>query len=293
MATTSSPMSPKHYDKYTYTSKRKNERDASSSPRAGATNKNSNHTTSTNTTAFAVDDTPAKLAPNTFGFSIAEDGVLMHRAVAPPRYLIKPAVAFGMGRALSLRETPGKDRGGVSSATAAWEKLKWVAGNDLDDEELAMLYWDSLHALLIHYGITDPVEVARIQIVWKKRQMHLPLEFTSLDSPMVLPPQRQHPKHQGISKPQETDLVKPTGGAKPTTPGRGASSNNGFGSGARRSATPPASSIGGGGGGVPLTPTSPRRALDRPLQPDYKKKLSWSNKPKVDSNRGSHPAVLH
>ena len=210
MSSSSLRESHSPYDKFTYPTKRKAEKNTVSSPVRGL--------------AFHhMQEEPPQYAPlplTKHGFAIAEDGVLMHRAVSPLRYHISDPMTRS---ALPL---PGDNVKG----TTAWDKLLSCAGNDLEEDELYMLYWESLQALLTHYGITNPVEIARIQIVWKKRQAQAQrsAECTS-SAGGVVPLQGsgtpQLGKERGRAPPQYADATskKPTYKKRPvwTTQGKG------------------------------------------------------------------------
>ena len=61
---------------------------------------------------------------------------------------------------------PTAERG----ANAAWQRLVRLAEGDFNEEELSMLYWDTLRKLLLFYSIDEPMDVARIEITWKTLQ---------------------------------------------------------------------------------------------------------------------------
>eukprot|EP01065_Artemidia_motanka_P014909 TRINITY_DN18773_c0_g2_i2.p1 TRINITY_DN18773_c0_g2~~TRINITY_DN18773_c0_g2_i2.p1 ORF type:complete len:534 (+),score=143.73 TRINITY_DN18773_c0_g2_i2:45-1604(+) len=55
-------------------------------------------------------------------------------------------------------------------AAAAWDRLCDAARGDFSSEELGFLYWETLCQLLGFYGITEPCDVARIELRWKELQ---------------------------------------------------------------------------------------------------------------------------
>ena len=176
--------SPRHYDKFTYAVKRRNEKDTPSPthPRSGCREKSPGHL--------------APLAINRDGFAVAEDGSLQSRVVSPPRWLhIETAVpqqhpVIGAARALAASHTasPARFVGTVTSPTGKtsrsapvaegpivdpWATLVARAAGDLTEEELTVLHWDTVVGLLSHYKISHPIDVAKAQLQWKQRQMQL------------------------------------------------------------------------------------------------------------------------
>eukprot|EP00659_Diplonema_papillatum_P016064 gene16064-24596_t len=64
----------------------------------------------------------------------------------------------------------GPKPGDVPSVDCAWLRLLHAARADFSGEELSMLFWDTLSKLVSFYGITEPMEVARIELTWKEIQ---------------------------------------------------------------------------------------------------------------------------
>ena len=94
---------------------------------------------------------------------------------SPSRRLHQPA---GPSETVELPPAPTSD---------AWERLVGLARDDFSPEELAMLYWDTLSRLLNMYGVTEPMEVARIEITWKEIQA----VRSTIDNPTTSHPQQQ------------------------------------------------------------------------------------------------------
>lgn len=144
-----SPGSPKHYDKYTYAVKRKPEGETDS-PKGSMHKK-----------PVGPADGPAALMLNRDGFAVAEDGSLMSRVVSPPRYL------FYNPRGVAAASTSPSS--GAASSKDPWQLLVERAAGEMSEDELTFLEWETVLGLLHHYKIDSPVDVARAQLVWKKK----------------------------------------------------------------------------------------------------------------------------
>jgi hypothetical protein len=238
----SPPRSPRHYDKFTYSLKRRPEGDSESgcapcsprsAPRAG--------------TYEAVIAGVAPLMLNKDGFAVAEDGSVQCRYVSAPRYsapsiAMVPVPMAVMSRPIydhAVLTSPSKSTEiapiplslGVSeivpsTEVEAWRRLLMVAGRDFTEEEITMLNWETLAELLAHYKIVNPIDVARIQLQWKRRQGQLPSDaagplpitdaegFTYVSSPMLVRyPNRGSPNRTFASEER-----------RPTSPRRGTES---------------------------------------------------------------------
>lgn len=148
-----SPGSPKHYDKYTYAVRRKPEAETES-PK-GSTHKRRGGT----------EEGPAALMLNRDGFAIAEDGSLMSRVVSPPRYLFYNP----HGAARQASSSPLEAASPAAGAKDPWQQLVDRAASEMSEEELTFLEWETVLGLLHHYKIDSPVDIARAQLVWKKK----------------------------------------------------------------------------------------------------------------------------
>jgi hypothetical protein len=200
----SPPRSPRHYDKYTYASKRRPEglEEAPLSPNGAVS-----HAQRHSARGHAYDAVVAGVAPlmtNVDGFAIAEDGSIQSRFVSAPRfsapsiamvpmpYAHIPAQAIRQGSVDGLH-TPQRVHGALlspakiapvqynvvsevvpSQDAEAWRRLVMIAGRDFKEDELAQLNWETLSELLTHYKVHNVVEIARIQLAWKRRQGLLP-----------------------------------------------------------------------------------------------------------------------
>ena len=149
---------PRNYDKYTYALKRKPEKEAS--PPSSAAKLNG---------AFV--DAKTGLLPlslNRDGFAVAEDGSLMSRVVSPPlSFAPIPVAGYTAPSLAGIAKSPAKAK---PSPIDGWLRLVQSAENELSEEEIALLQWETVQGLLTHYGITNPVDVARAQLVWKRKQ---------------------------------------------------------------------------------------------------------------------------
>eukprot|EP00760_Papus_ankaliazontas_P033220 PhM_4_TR6244/c0_g1_i1/m.86657 len=119
-------------------------------------------------------------------FALDEAGRIMHRAVVPPRDLrrVDEGDCVITARQSVVVEKPQQQDSPSRRRTAttappqhiedAWGRLVALSRDDFDEDELILLYWESLHVLLVdHYNMHDPLEIARIQIAWKQRQPQL------------------------------------------------------------------------------------------------------------------------
>eukprot|EP01062_Namystynia_karyoxenos_P059829 TRINITY_DN5124_c0_g2_i1.p1 TRINITY_DN5124_c0_g2~~TRINITY_DN5124_c0_g2_i1.p1 ORF type:complete len:660 (+),score=92.83 TRINITY_DN5124_c0_g2_i1:127-1980(+) len=55
-------------------------------------------------------------------------------------------------------------------STDAWARLAGRAKGSFSETELTVLYWGTLRDLAVHYGLSTPVEIAAIELEWKRRQ---------------------------------------------------------------------------------------------------------------------------
>ena len=200
----SPPRSPRAYDKFSYALKRKPEGKGDEwTPRRAEMYRGS-----------AYEACVAGVAPlmtNADGFAVAEDGTVQSRFVSAPRFsapsiaMVPVPMAVYPGSPLTgtrhqLRRVmspsdpmqalvipPIPYSLGVSeivpnSEVEAWKRLVMVAGRDFREAELGELSWETLSDLLVHYNIRSPIDIARIQLAWKRRQGLLPSDS---DAPAV------------------------------------------------------------------------------------------------------------
>jgi hypothetical protein len=163
------------YDKFSYAVKRKPERETPSptgTPKSPGSPGNKSG--------------PHALALTRDGFAISEDGSLMSRVVSPPRASFGPAGAVGFAssnptvvpvtpaRLAAPFNSPASTHKGGSSAAAKradpWGALIHAAAGKLSEDDVVMLSWDTVADLLEHFGITNPIDVGRVQLTWRRKQ---------------------------------------------------------------------------------------------------------------------------
>jgi hypothetical protein len=261
-----SPSSPKHYDKFTYAVKRKPENEADAP--VGRSLKASN-----GKAGNAIAPGLQPLVLNRDGFAISEDGSLVSRLVSPPRFtpnvgttavgitshaattlqtnaMSASAIGATMGRSPARgtpqRGTPVKSPSATPHLAAgdAWEKLVDACGEDMTEEELALLSWQTVVGLLEHYGFTSPIDVAKCQLQWRERNT----TFGGVVDESV-------PEHHGGD---ESVLLYTAPASKPLQQA-------------------PIQQIAYG------RPSSPRAQSKGKYVPDSKKPLNWASKSRVDS----------
>jgi hypothetical protein len=155
---------PRNYDKYTYALKRKTEKDTPS-PKGSSNN------------LKKLVDPKSGLAPLTMnrdGFAVAEDGSLQSRVVSPP---LRSNAANSVHAGYTAPYLSGSNGAASPNGAAAkperdgWARLVSAASAELSEEEISLLQWETVQGLLAHYGITNPVDIARAQLVWKRKQL--------------------------------------------------------------------------------------------------------------------------
>ena len=77
-------------------------------------------------------------------------------------------------RAPSIPQAPTPSK--LQIGDEAWERLVVLARDDFTEDELGMLFWDTLSKLLMFYSIEEPMEVAKIELKWKSIQSGRPAE---------------------------------------------------------------------------------------------------------------------
>lgn len=285
------PLSPRHYDKYTYSTRRRPERDSPPRERSPARSQfGAARRQPTEYEACIAGVAPLLKTPD--GFAIAEDGTLMSRFCSPSRYGA-PAVALvsipvtviartaqganggdngiptsvtGTTAVFQNRTSPitatglvpytprGFDTNAYSIEIDSWKKFCLAAGRDFSERELLDVTWDTLSQLLRHYGFVNAVENARIQLIWKRKNGG-GAEGTASSS-LVLPSDRS--------------LLSPIAGDAFYVPAASLQS-------------PLAISSPGAKFDRPLSPRRQGHEADRVI-PDHKKPLPWGHvQAKIDS----------
>lgn len=178
-----SPKSPRHYDKYSYAAKRKLEKESEEVPQVFPSprrNLGLGPVASRTATCSLV-----PLFPSAEGFAIAEDGSVSSRFVSPPRFSPAPIAMVSMPVSVDSTQI-GPGRGTIAYVSTpcqeqtvlkpkereTWQKLIQMAAIDFNEEEIEELSWDVIADLLRHYNVFSAVEIARIQIEWKRRQLN-------------------------------------------------------------------------------------------------------------------------
>ena len=268
-----------HYDKFTYAVKRRPE-DATPSPSGSP----SRHRDAAATKA------PGALTLNRDGFAIDESGFLMSRVVSPPRYTwrhgasgvfgathptvtVVPAAqgsgTYAVAGGSAVASVVGTSRsnsavGGGSSHPDPWGALVTAAAPDLSEAEVAILSWDTLLGLLQHYGLAhNKLDVAKVNLVWKKKQKELGNDAGSEVPSSV--PAAAGGDHSAAAA-DATLLVCAAPPARAASPSSDPALR-----------TAPIQQIAYG------RPQSPRRGGR--FTPDRHKKTQWTSGPKIDTGR--------
>ena len=298
------PASPLRYDKFSYAVKRKPERE----------------TASPNGTAKGALDKSAgqnglqPLSLTRDGFAIAEDGSLMSRVVSPPRWTPGNGPVVFASTAPTVAMSPSSVpmtpiRGGFAAPPASpattvkagssaaaksadpWSALVRAIEGKLSEDELVMLSWETVADLLDHFGIVNPVDVGRVQLVWRRKQDLVSGNDVSSD----VATRGGASTHQPSEFDGEESLSV-GGGMGAGTPPRQLDMSAGNGAGgacndnvlvySSPSAKPleqkPIMQIAYG------RPSSPRRKGR--FVPDHKKPLQWTATSKIDTGRGTRPS---
>lgn len=185
---------PRHYDKYTYSARRRPE-----GPEDNLSLASPNRRSFAQRPPTAYEACVAGVAPllkNSHGFAVAEDGTVQSRFVSAPRFSA-PSIAMvpvpmcvvpSPNATHRILTSPPTSPNQIQATTLgravteivptteveAWKRFAAVASRDFTDEELGQLNWDTMVELLQHYQIRNPIDVARIQLAWKRRQGMLP-----------------------------------------------------------------------------------------------------------------------
>ena len=145
----------------------------------------------------------APLLKNADGFAIGEDGTVQSRFTSAPRYSM-PQVALVP---IPMQVVPSSQNAASGSTAAAvvpravvtgmrssgtegveyeaWNRLALAAQKDFSPDELGALNWETIVELLRHYNFTNPIDAARVQLAWKRKQGLLPSDTAdALMSPM-------------------------------------------------------------------------------------------------------------
>jgi hypothetical protein len=168
------PSSPLRYDKFSYAVKRRPEKDTPS-PHGSFHELKSPSRSENGLQALAL---------TRDGFAIAEDGSLMSRVVSPPRWTPGTGPVVFASTAPTVAATPARQniappnspattvKGNSTAAKSAdpWGTLVRATSGKLSEEELVMLSWDTVADLLQHFGITNAIDVGRVQLTWRRRQ---------------------------------------------------------------------------------------------------------------------------
>ena len=184
----SQPRSPKHYDKYTYSSRRRPEAEGEGSP-CRSPFRNRPQRRGDNPAYDACVAGVAPLLRNADGFAIGEDGTVQSRFVSAPRFsmpqialvpipmTVIPSphhVAAGSAATVLPRAVITRRGGTEGIEYEAWNRLALAAQADFSPDELGALNWDTIVDLMRHYNFTNPIDTARIQLAWKRKQGLLP-----------------------------------------------------------------------------------------------------------------------
>lgn len=179
--------SPLRYDKFSYAVKRKPERETASPHGTAVLSSPSRNGSGLQPLPLTRD-----------GFAIAEDGSLMSRVVSPPRWTPGNGPVVFASTAPTVVSTPGGGHHAAApppspastykNTTAAkspastaraqnfpqhadpWGALVKAVTGKLTEDDLAVLSWDTVSELLQHFGIVNPVDVGRVQLVWRRKQ---------------------------------------------------------------------------------------------------------------------------
>lgn len=172
------PASPKHYDKFTYAVKRKPE---------SATPSPNGRTASVGNQRSTTGLQPLSLTRD--GFAIAEDGSLMSRVVSPPRWTPGTGPVVFASTAPTIA-SPKKSAKPAPANADPWGTLIGMAAGQLSEDEIALLTWDTVAELIAHFGITNPVDIGKVQITWRKKQAQLlgdASDAATLDAASMVP----------------------------------------------------------------------------------------------------------
>lgn len=278
------PRSPRHYNKYTYAAKRRPENEAGEYRPLSPRSQRRQRGDMTEYEALVAGLAP--LRPSADGFCVAEDGSVSSRFVSPAR-ISAPAIAM-VGVPVAVYPTlRGGGNGGVSAALTyvphgsgagitagrllansdvdpvppaeveAWNKFLSLAENDFTEREIADMSWEVLERLLGHYRMTNPVEIARVQLMWRRKHAVLPSDTMAPQLGAGVTPKREGSQHSTGSEYYIPAALARTQHAVPA--------NISFQTGPT---------------------TSPRRSPGVRYVPPHRQKLDYSHvSPKVDTGR--------
>jgi hypothetical protein len=177
------------------------------------------------------------------------------QAALSPGRAAAPAAQQQPQTALSVGGVPYVTHVMPSSDDEAWKRFGIVASPDFNDEELCALTWETMVDLMKHYSFRNPVENAKLQLAWKKRQG----EMLPSDAPIM-----------AVASPRGEPTYVPLNVAMSPNRARGQYGQAGPYS--------PAST------GRDARPTSPRKSAGARFVPSYKSPLRYEHVPsKVDT----------
>lgn len=102
---------------------------------------------------------------------------------------------------------------------AAWATLVAALHGEITEEELSALSWETARRLVDHCGITDPIEVAHIELTWRERQGSRQ-HAAPVSPPPPTPPQyaQQNDAPQPPLQQCAPEVEAPTRSPPPTAP---------------------------------------------------------------------------
>ena len=161
------------------------------------------------------------------------------------------------GDNIVLASEPSSEVSSVISAGdwVAWKKFTAVAAKDFSEGELVNLTWDAVADLLRFYKMTSPIEIAKVQLAWKKKRGLLPSDGADPVFSSGFPDGREG----------DSTFYIPAAMANSIRSSDIVNTNTSFGS----------------RGGSEGRPSSPRRGGR--YVPGYKSPLRWNASPKVDT----------